>query len=107
MNYTSETETFNEANVQRDFKNVMECAQRVREALRKGDTDIQDSIGNSSLNDAMSGSNAIEIKRQWEDLAHKFESFLQNFQNWYDQSIAVSRANQAFQASSSKVQMDI
>lgn len=101
------TESFNEINVQNDFKNVMDAAQRVRAALNSGTSDIDAVIGNSSMNDAYSGQAAASIKNQWHDLASTFESFLQNFQNWYDQSVETAKANQALQASTQNVQQEV
>ena len=100
------TESFNEINVQNDFKHVMDAAQKVRAALNKGTEDIDAVIGNNSMNDAYSGQAAASVKNQWYGLADTIESFLQNFQNWYDQSVEVSKANQALQSSTSNVQIE-
>ena len=72
----------------------------------KGTEDIDAVIGNNSMNDAYSGQAAASVKNQWYGLADTFESFLQNFQNWYDQSVEVSKANQALQSSTSNVQIE-
>ena len=100
----SGTESFNELNVGRDFNNIMAEADAIRTVLINGSKDIDDSIGNASMNDAYSGQAAGAIKGQWNELASTFENFLSNFQNWYDQSVEAAKANQALQQSTNTVQ---
>jgi len=97
------TESFNQANVQRDFTGIMEQADNVRRALLKGNSDLDSVIGNASMNDAYSGQAASSIKRQWEDLASTFENFMNNFKHWYDQSVETSKINAGLQAETSNV----
>ena len=98
------TESFNEQNVAQDFKEIMDHASRIRTILINGSTDIDENIGNGSMNDAYSGQAASAIKSQWSDLAATFEAFLQNFNNWYDQSVEAAKANQQLQQSTSTVE---
>ena len=98
------TQTFNEMNVANDFKEIIEQAQVVRTVLNNGSKDIDAVIGNANVsNDAYSGQAAASIKNQWADLASTFENFLQNFQNWYDQSVASAREMAGLQASTTTV----
>ena len=98
------TESFNEANVSKDFKDVIEFAAEVRAALQRGNDHIDGQIANSSKEDAYSGEAAAKIKEQWNGLASTFENFLSNFQNWYDQGVETARANQALQDATAKVE---
>ena len=100
----SGTESFNEANVSKDFNDIMAQAEAIRTILANGSTDIDEAIGNASMSDAYSGQAASAIKSQWGDLASTFENFLSNFQNWYDQSVEAAKANQALQHSTTTVQ---
>lgn len=98
------TESFNEANVSKDFNNIMAEAESVRTVLLQGNTDIDEAIGNGSMNDAYSGQAAAAIQSQWNDLASTFENFLSNFQHWYEQSVDAAKTNQALQQSTQTVQ---
>ena len=101
---SSRTESFNEVNLGNDFKEVMQHAQEVRDVLNRGNYDIDEVIGNDSINDAYSGQAATSIKNQWEELASTFERFLGNFQNWYDQGIESAREMRNLQESTRTVQ---
>ena len=98
------TETFNESAVSNDFKSIMEFAETIRNVLNKGTTDIEEKIGNSSINDAYSGYAGSKIREQWADLANTFEAFMRNFQNWYDQSVETAKANASLQQETSNVE---
>lgn len=98
------TESFNEINVANDFKEIIDQAQVVRTVLNAGSQDIDAVIGNASMADAYSGQAAASIKNQWADLAATFENFLQNFQNWYDQSVESAKEMANLQAATNTVQ---
>ncbi len=100
------TESFNEANVAADFKEIMANADLVRKALANGNNDIDAVIGNRSLDDAWSGSAAMSVKNQWADLASTFENFLSNFQHWYDQQTEAARAMRNFESNTQTVNME-
>ncbi len=98
------TESFNEMNVANDFKEIIDQAQVVRTTLNAGSQDIDAVIGNANINDAYSGQAAASIKNQWADLASTFENFLQNFQNWYDQSVDSAKEMANLQTATNTVQ---
>ena len=98
------TESFNEINVSNDFKEIINQAEVVRTVLNNGSQDIDAVVGNASMADAYSGQAAASIKNQWAELAATFENFLQNFQNWYDQSVESAKEMANLQAATSTVQ---
>ena len=101
------TESFNEANVQADFREIMANADIVRKVLAAGDQEINECIGNDSEADAWGGGAALSVKNQWSDLASTFEVFLSNFQHWYDQQSDAAKALQNFEANNKSVNLDV
>ncbi len=97
------TESFNEANVSKDFKDIMAQAEVIKNILSRGDQELTGTIGNGSMDDAYSGAAAAKIREQWGGLASTFDNFLTNFQNWYNQGVDAARKNQNLQAETANV----